>query len=156
MGDKGNRVRCPMCNRFGSKELQGYCKQCYPLKPKEKPIELCSKCGLQPATRVNDEYNGCVPYPLCDECYIDKFGYILETDWPDGNAPQCIQCNQPAYKIAPNNQPYCLRHYRDQVEPPVNPMRKHFKEDFDLNDKLFWDDKFKIVKDDFDMEGKWR
>ena len=32
MGD--TRTRCPVCNRFGSKSLGGYCKTCKPEGPK--------------------------------------------------------------------------------------------------------------------------
>jgi len=32
-----SRVRCPTCNRFGSKSLGGYCKSC---KPEGKPQEF--------------------------------------------------------------------------------------------------------------------
>lgn len=34
----GNPSRCPSCNRFGSAELNGYCKDCYK-EPEEKPQE---------------------------------------------------------------------------------------------------------------------
>ena len=152
----GNATRCPACNKFGTKDLGGYCKKCYKpdLDVKEEPTVMCSRCG-EPSTRVNDEYEGCVAYPLCDVCYIDRFGDILQGDFQERNAPACVQCGEPAFKIADNNYPYCLRHYRDRMEAPIDPTRKHFREDFDIGNKPFWDDEFKIVKDNFDMEGKW-
>jgi len=48
MGTKGNATRCPGCGRFGSKELDGYCKKCYAEIKYEEPkqvIEICTKCG---------------------------------------------------------------------------------------------------------------
>jgi len=156
MGKGRDAIRCPKCNRFGTKDLGGYCKACYeePVIQEEK-ITPCSRCG-EPATRVNDEYEGCVPYDLCDSCYIDRFGFLPESDFPEGSAPACIQCGATALKIADNNQPYCLRHYRDRMIPPIDPIRDEFVADFAVSDQPFWDDKFKIVKNEFDVERKWQ
>jgi len=122
--------------------------------PKTEVIATCTRCG-QPATKVNDEYKGCVPYPLCDEHYIDKFGFILESDFQPGSEPACVQCGEPAFKIDRNNHPYCLRHYRDRNEEPVEPVRDHFVAEFGISDKPFITETFDIVKDKFDVEGKW-
>ena len=150
----GNATRCPICNRFGNKDLGGYCKACYPKRPKEEPIELCTRCGLRQATRVNDEYEGCVPYPLCDECYMDRFGHLPESDFEKGKEPACVQCGEPAFKMADNGYPYCLRHFRDRTMQPIDPAREHFKEDYDMGGHPFWTDEFEIVKDNFDMEDR--
>ena len=159
MGKRGNAIRCPKCNRFGSNDLGGYCKKCYAqitLPVVEvKPVvpEGCTKCG-KAASRVNDEYIGCVPYPLCEACYIDKFGFALKTDFPLGNEPPCVQCGEPAFKMERDNA-YCLRHFRDRNEDFVDPERKHFRAEFGLGDKPFITEDFSIVKDKFGVEGKW-
>lgn len=118
------------------------------------PIEHCVKCG-KPGDRANDEYPGCVPYSLCNACYTDKFGWILESDFPEGSEPECVQCGDPAFKIDRNNHPYCLRHFRERNEDSVNPEREHFREEFGISDKPFITETFDIVKDKFDVEGGW-
>jgi len=157
MGKRGNAVRCPKCNRFGSNDLGGYCKKCHgeitEEAPKAEPTATCTRCG-KPASRINDEYKGCVPYALCDNCYIEKFGFILASDFHPGSAPTCVQCGEPAFKIH-REDPYCLRHYRDRNEEPIEPVREHFVSEFGITDKPFITETFDVVKDKFDMEGKW-
>lgn len=157
MGKRGNATRCPKCNRFGSRDLGGYCKKCHreisEEIPQAEPITTCIRCG-KPASRINDEYPGCVPYSLCDECYIDKFGFILEPDFQEGNGPPCVQCGESAFKMDRDN-PYCLRHFRDRNEEPISPEREHFIAEFGLSDKPFITENFDIVKDKFDIEGNW-
>lgn len=60
--------RCPKCNRFGSKNLGDYCKQCY-----EAPEVImdntvyCVQCGLKPAVGKDPKNN----LPYC-EFHLDK------------------------------------------------------------------------------------
>ena len=32
------RTRCPICNRFGSSKLEGYCSNCYPGETKDDDV----------------------------------------------------------------------------------------------------------------------
>jgi len=85
---------------------------------------------------------------------MDRFGHLPESDFEKGKEPACVQCGEPAFKMADNGYPYCLRHFRDRTMQPIDPAREHFKEDYDMGGHPFWTDEFEIVKDNFDMEDR--
>jgi len=80
--------------------------------------DKCEVCA-EPATRRNNEYEGCVPYPLCEKCYKRKCGIPnLDPDFLDVRpAVLCCQCGKVAFKKDPiNGHPYCRPHFEDRVD----------------------------------------
>jgi len=56
MGTK--QVRCPTCNKFGSRSLGGYCKVCQPKEKSDKHInqEMYFGYGFHKGSFIKDDY----------------------------------------------------------------------------------------------------
>jgi hypothetical protein len=82
----------------------------------EKHPIPCEVCG-DPAEKVNDEYEGCVPYPLCDFHYGQRNGIPnLEEDFFE-YGEICEQCGEKPFKYDPvNGHPYCRKHYEERID----------------------------------------
>jgi len=76
----------------------------------------CEICGKS-ASKVNDEYPGCVVYPLCDYHYNIRHGIAnMKVDVFEFGVV-CAQCGEKPSKFDPiNGHPYCQKHYEDRID----------------------------------------
>ena len=63
----GNPCRCPVCNNFGSRSLNGYCKRHVPNAPSEKQaVNEMPDDDIDPGYIVRDNYKPTYGIPRSD------------------------------------------------------------------------------------------